>query len=138
MTQYLSEIKALVENLGATSAHIDRKDIILYIVNGIPPNYQSFKTAIQTKLTPISLNDSDSPLYSEQINLLIEQSKLLFQNDSNIAPTSHSTHNFPSVTRSRAQSQNNKGGSPFLSGRGSYLTQAYIICQICKKKNIQL
>lgn len=50
MTQYLLELKTPVDNINAAGSYVDTKDIILYILNGLPPTYQTFKTAIQTIL----------------------------------------------------------------------------------------
>ncbi|KAI0499146.1 hypothetical protein KFK09_020047 [Dendrobium nobile] len=46
--QYLSQIKNLVDNIAASGATIDPEDIVLYILNGLPSTYNSFKTAIRT------------------------------------------------------------------------------------------
>lgn len=68
MTRYLSKVQAHVDNLGAAGAPIDHEDINLYILNNLLSTYQSFKTAIRTKLTPISLDDRYSLLCSEEVN----------------------------------------------------------------------
>ncbi|KAI0498184.1 hypothetical protein KFK09_021425 [Dendrobium nobile] len=46
MSQYLMEIKSLVDRIAAAGSTIDQEDIILYILNGLPSSYQSFKTSI--------------------------------------------------------------------------------------------
>ncbi|KAI0512200.1 hypothetical protein KFK09_012838 [Dendrobium nobile] len=56
MTQYLTDIKSLVDQIAAAGAVVDTEDIILHILNGLPPTYQSFKTAIRTMLTTITLD----------------------------------------------------------------------------------
>lgn len=45
------------------------EDIILYTLNGLPPIYQAFKTAIRTNLQPLSLDDFYALLCSEELNL---------------------------------------------------------------------
>lgn len=52
MTQYLTHIKTLVDNIAAAGSHIDVEDIILYIINGLPSSYNSFKNAIRTTHLP--------------------------------------------------------------------------------------
>ncbi|KAL0926331.1 hypothetical protein M5K25_002549 [Dendrobium thyrsiflorum] len=75
MTQYLAHIKALVDNIAATGAHIDSEDIILYILTGLPSTYNPFKIAIRTTQQPISLDVLYFLLCSEEINLQIELQK---------------------------------------------------------------
>lgn len=59
-----------MDNIAAAGAKIDVEDIILYTLNGLPSQYQSFKIAIRTKLTLISLEDLyNSLLISEEINV---------------------------------------------------------------------
>lgn len=69
MTQYLTVIKMLVDNIAIVRAKFDIEDIILYTLFRLPPQYKSFKMAICTKLTPISLEDLYSLLISEEINV---------------------------------------------------------------------
>lgn len=68
-------IKSLVDNIVASGAKIDIEDIILYILNGLPSQYQSFKTAIRTKLNPIRLKDLYSLLISKEINVVADLAK---------------------------------------------------------------
>ncbi|KAI0496212.1 hypothetical protein KFK09_022521 [Dendrobium nobile] len=56
MAQYLNEVKLLVDQIEAAGYHVDFEDIILHILNGLPPAYQSFKTTIRTMTTPMSLD----------------------------------------------------------------------------------
>lgn len=53
MSQYLINIKTLVNNISAIGVNIDVEDIILCTLNGFPNQYNAFKIAIRTKLTPI-------------------------------------------------------------------------------------
>ncbi|KAI0520235.1 hypothetical protein KFK09_007706 [Dendrobium nobile] len=75
MTQYLSEIKALVDQIATAGSLVDTEDIILYILNGLPASYQSFKTAIRTMLVPISLDQLYPLLLSEEINLAADANR---------------------------------------------------------------
>ncbi|XP_020683028.1 uncharacterized protein LOC110100018, partial [Dendrobium catenatum] len=69
MQQYLDQIKTIVNNIAAAGSTVDTKDIVLYILNGMPTAYNSFKTAIRTSLQPIHLDDLYSLLSSEKIIL---------------------------------------------------------------------
>lgn len=64
-----------MDNIVAVGASIDVEDIILYTLNEIPSQYNAFKTAIRTKLTPVSLADLYSLLISEKINLATKCAK---------------------------------------------------------------
>ncbi|PKU85121.1 Retrovirus-related Pol polyprotein from transposon TNT 1-94 [Dendrobium catenatum] len=71
--QYLDQIKILVDNIAAAGSKVDTEDVILYILNGLPTEYNPFKTAIRTSLNPISLDTLYSLLCSEEINLQHER-----------------------------------------------------------------
>ncbi|KAL0916024.1 hypothetical protein M5K25_013503 [Dendrobium thyrsiflorum] len=76
ITQYLTEIKTMEDNIAVAGSTIDPEDVILYTLNGLPPTYQAFKTSIRTMLTPISLYNLYSLLISEQTNLASEASRV--------------------------------------------------------------
>ncbi|XP_028548267.1 uncharacterized protein LOC114578883 [Dendrobium catenatum] len=69
ISQYLTEIKSLVDQIASSGSTVDTEDVILYILNGLPATYQSFKTAIRTMLTPISLDQLYALLLSEEVNI---------------------------------------------------------------------
>lgn len=69
MTQYLTEIKSLVDNIASVEAKIDNEDIIFYTLNDLLSQYQSFKTAIRTQLNSISLEDLYPLLVIEEIKI---------------------------------------------------------------------
>ncbi|KAI0519437.1 hypothetical protein KFK09_006885 [Dendrobium nobile] len=46
MTQYLQQIKTIVDNISSARATLDQEDVILYTMNGIPPSYNALKTTI--------------------------------------------------------------------------------------------
>ncbi|KAI0516629.1 hypothetical protein KFK09_009306 [Dendrobium nobile] len=69
MAQYLTQIKALVDNITASGGHIDVEDIILHTLNGLPSIYNPFKSTIRTFQQSISLDTLYSLLCSEEINL---------------------------------------------------------------------
>ncbi|XP_020699218.1 uncharacterized protein LOC110111612 [Dendrobium catenatum] len=48
MTQYLTEIKKIVDQISSAGSSVDSEDVIIYILNGLPPEYQSFTTTIRT------------------------------------------------------------------------------------------
>ncbi|KAI0496279.1 hypothetical protein KFK09_022593 [Dendrobium nobile] len=68
MTDYLASSKSIVDNIRAAGGTLDNEDILHYILNGLPPSYQSFKTTIRSSLQPISLDDLYSLLRSEEVH----------------------------------------------------------------------
>ncbi|XP_020697788.1 uncharacterized protein LOC110110577 [Dendrobium catenatum] len=81
VTQYLTEIKTLVDQISASDSSVDNEDVILYILNGLPQSYQSFKTAIRTMLNPISLDQLYPLLLSEEINIAADTVRSAPPND---------------------------------------------------------
>ncbi|KAI0501131.1 hypothetical protein KFK09_016074 [Dendrobium nobile] len=77
VTQYLSEIKSLVDQIPAAGSAVDTEDIVLYILNGLPPSYQSFKTSIRTMLSPISLDNLYALLLSEEVNIASDAARTI-------------------------------------------------------------
>ncbi|KAI0522522.1 hypothetical protein KFK09_004901 [Dendrobium nobile] len=102
MNQYLAQIKTLVDNIAVAGSHSDSQDILMYILNRLPPAYNAFKTAIRTSQLPISLDVLYTLLCSEEINI---QSEL--QRETN--PSSNHI----------ALYANNRGRGNYI-GRGSY------------------
>lgn len=76
MNQYLFEIKTKVDLIAIAGFPISVKDIIFYMVNNLPPSYQSFKTSIRTNLQPLSLDDFYSLLCSEETIQIAKAEKI--------------------------------------------------------------
>ncbi|KAI0509831.1 hypothetical protein KFK09_010428 [Dendrobium nobile] len=124
MTQYLTEIKTLVDKIAAAGSVVDTEDIILYILNGLPPSYQSFKTAIRTMLTPIHLDQLYPLLLSEEVNLANDAAKTTGNSDPNTA-----------LFVSRGRGRRSRGRSSTNTARESRnSTSATLTCQICLKR----
>ncbi|KAI0522702.1 hypothetical protein KFK09_005087 [Dendrobium nobile] len=69
MQQYLNHVKSIVDNISASGSNVDEEDVILHILNGLPPTYSSFKAAIRTSPHPMNLDNIYSLLCSEEINV---------------------------------------------------------------------
>ncbi|XP_020687690.1 uncharacterized protein LOC110103360 [Dendrobium catenatum] len=79
MQQYLTQVKTIVDNIVASGSQIDPEDIILYILNGLPASYNSFKTSIRTSPLLADLDSLYSLLCSEEIHVNQDPSKKLIQ-----------------------------------------------------------
>ncbi|KAI0497520.1 hypothetical protein KFK09_020751 [Dendrobium nobile] len=75
MIQYLKEVKSIVDQIAAVGSTVDNEDIILYILNGLPMSYQSFKTYIRTMQTPLNLDQLYPLLISEEIHLAADNAR---------------------------------------------------------------
>ncbi|XP_028549772.1 uncharacterized protein LOC114579441 [Dendrobium catenatum] len=51
MSQYLTEIKKIVDQIASAGSTVDSEDVIIYILNGLPPSYQPFTASIRTMQT---------------------------------------------------------------------------------------
>ncbi|XP_020679262.1 uncharacterized protein LOC110097312 [Dendrobium catenatum] len=69
MQQYLAQVKNIIDNIAASGTKIDPKEIIFYILNGLPATYNSFKTYIRSSSLPADLDASYSLLCSEEIHI---------------------------------------------------------------------
>ncbi|XP_020704789.1 uncharacterized protein LOC110115768 [Dendrobium catenatum] len=51
--EYLTDIKKIVDQFTSVGSTLDTEDIIIYILNGLPPPYQLFKTSIRHLQSPL-------------------------------------------------------------------------------------
>ncbi|PKU79631.1 Retrovirus-related Pol polyprotein from transposon TNT 1-94 [Dendrobium catenatum] len=77
MPQYLIAVKSIVDAITATGSPLDPEEVIFYTLNGLPVQYQYFKTAIRTNLQPLSLDDLYTLLCSEELNIAQETTSAL-------------------------------------------------------------
>ncbi|PKU82366.1 Retrovirus-related Pol polyprotein from transposon TNT 1-94 [Dendrobium catenatum] len=136
--QYLDQIKILVDNIAAAGSKIDAEDVTLYILNGLPTEYNPFKTAIRTSLSPISLDTLYSLLCSEEINLQHERCQE-GKAQSDAAAFLSTRNNQGRSTRYRGRNFNSRnlpttGNLPKADTQNSSRnTSNRPICQICGK-----
>ncbi|PKU73085.1 hypothetical protein MA16_Dca016152 [Dendrobium catenatum] len=121
MSEYLNEVKTLVDKIAATRANINKEDIILYSLNGLPPAYQSFKSTIRTMVQPISLDDLYAFLIIEEINLNAEAARQYNPSYQNTALCSN-----------RGRGRRGRGRFSYQNVQSN--NQQPQQCQICNKK----
>ncbi|KAI0495828.1 hypothetical protein KFK09_022131 [Dendrobium nobile] len=85
MSQYLTEVKKIVDQISSAISSVDSEDVMIYILNGLPPAYQSFTTTIRTMQNALSLDTLYALLISEEIHLKAAASKFPTVPDSNAA-----------------------------------------------------
>ncbi|KAJ8622015.1 hypothetical protein MRB53_030544 [Persea americana] len=71
--EYVKKIKHIVDSLAAVCSPVDDEDIIIYTLNGLPPEYGPFRTSIRTRSAPILLEELHVLLQCEELNLDITQ-----------------------------------------------------------------
>lgn len=73
ISAYLQQIKQLTDTLAAVSSWLDDEDIILYTINGLPPEFDAFSTTIRLHPTQISLNELHDLLTIEDQHISLKQ-----------------------------------------------------------------
>ncbi|KAI0519492.1 hypothetical protein KFK09_006940 [Dendrobium nobile] len=124
MTQYLTEIKKIVDQISSAGSTVDPEDVMIYILNGLPPAYQSFTTTVRTMQNSISLDNLYTLLISEEIHLKVAALKFPAMPDNKSALYAF---------RGRGRRGNVRSANDNAPVNKSTQTSA-IICQICKKK----
>ena len=69
MENYLSKINALVSQLALVSSFIDDEDLVLLTLNGLPNEYDAFKTTIRARAESISMEELTALLLSESVHI---------------------------------------------------------------------
>ncbi|XP_020675574.1 uncharacterized protein LOC110094647 [Dendrobium catenatum] len=69
MSQYLIEIKKIVDQIASAGSTVDSEDVMIYILNWLPPSYQPFTASISTMQTSLTLDNLYVLLISEEIHL---------------------------------------------------------------------
>ena len=89
---YMQKIKTLRDKLTAVSVNIDDEDMLLYTLNGLPPDYNAFRTAIRTKSESISFEELHAFLRSEEQTLEATHSATVVDSQFSAMATSTNSH----------------------------------------------
>ena len=76
MENYLSKIKDLVSQLALVSSFIDDEDLVLLTLNGLPDEYDAFKTTIRARSESIRMEELTALLLSEAVHMDSKLQKL--------------------------------------------------------------
>lgn len=67
--EYLQKMKNIRDKLTVANSYVDDEDMLLYVLNGLPPEFNSLRTSIGLRSEPISLEELHAILKSvEQMN----------------------------------------------------------------------
>ncbi|CAL5322875.1 unnamed protein product [Camellia sinensis] len=155
MELYLSHIKELVDQLHLASASVDDEDIVLITLNGLPREYDAFKTTIRARSEGITMDELSSLLCSEALHIeekpksSSELSLAYAAMKDNVSSSSkgfstyhHGRSNYRGDSRGHYRG-NRSGGRYSSSSRGRYQSKNHnhirspfgSVCQICGKPN---
>lgn len=67
---YLIRIKEIVDKLATVAVKIDDEDVLLYTLNGLPVEYNSFRTSIRTRRESVSLDELHALLCSLKVEAI--------------------------------------------------------------------
>lgn len=160
MDVYLQEIRDLVDQLALACSPICDEDLILLVLNGLPEEYNAFKTAIRAKSEILTMDELCALLCSEAIHVEHYHKSgsssdltvaFTATHGSNILPQGSSVSGSPQGSSGSAFTKNfsfqNRGGRSSHyqyrggrynnnRGRRTGRPQSYgLICQICGKGN---
>ncbi|KAM2672155.1 hypothetical protein EV1_007888 [Malus domestica] len=69
LTDYLNSIKEISDKLAAAGEPISEKDLVAYILSGLPDEYESFIDSIETRSEDVNANELHGLLLSKEISL---------------------------------------------------------------------
>lgn len=69
MEDYLLQIKIISDQLALVSSPVEEEDLILIVLNGLPVEYNSLKTAIRARPESITMSDLSSLLCLEALHV---------------------------------------------------------------------
>ncbi|XP_020582352.1 uncharacterized protein LOC110025978 [Phalaenopsis equestris] len=134
IAEYLMVIRSLVDHIAVASSQLDAEEVILYILNGMPPSYNAFKIVFHTSLQLIALDNLYSFLCSEEVNINNDISMHQPQTESPIALAASRGCQFTrSKGRGRMTQSNQRGGHGGEASGGRTTPKSNITCQICHK-----
>lgn len=140
--EYVQKIKTISDSLAAVSCPVDEEDLIIHTLNGLPPEYGAFKTAIRTRSSPISIEELHVLLLREEMNL--DGSQQGIPDFSTTAPlTSKDTVKLGNFNNNRGRGNCARGQGRFNSNRGrgnsysqrsnSHSQNSRSCCHICNR-----
>lgn len=162
MDEFLRQIQEIAEQLSLASAPIDDEDLVLITLNGLPDEFDAFKTTIRARSDSIMMQELCSLLCSEAIHVEAKAKKSVssdlhvafasVKGDSQSPPFARGYSSNSSNFRGRSSFRGNFRGRGFQAQhngfcgpyRGRYGARSYssqtssfgsgiVTCQICHK-----
>ncbi|XP_028095425.1 putative protein TPRXL [Camellia sinensis] len=156
MEAYLQQFKDISDQIALVTTPIDDEDLILLVLNGLPDEYNSFKTAIRARSGAVTMEEVSSLLCSEAIHI----EKINLHSSPNVAfsavqgtssapqtlsspyPSTQGLQHFQSGPN-RSNFSTYRGNHSNSRGRGRFTNFSHyrghrgsgLVCQICGKNN---
>lgn len=70
MEEYLKEVKMITDSLAVSNAVVQDEDVVLFILNILSSEYSALSSYVRARPTPISVQDLNDLLTSEEIHVL--------------------------------------------------------------------
>jgi Reverse transcriptase (RNA-dependent DNA polymerase)/gag-polypeptide of LTR copia-type/GAG-pre-integrase domain len=146
-SQYLQQMQNLVDRLRSIGVEVSDQEFLLYIVQGLGSDFESFVTAISVRNPPPSITEFSSLLLIQEARILttlrstsstaVHLTTATGNFEPNPSDTSVNYANFKSQTGNYKGKQNQGRGRGGYRGRGrgrpGNYTQESVICQICSR-----
>jgi len=132
ITEYLTNVKAIADELAIINSPLDDIDLVIHTFNGLGTEYREITTAIRARENPISFENLHDLLTNFETNLKRDEISGDNASLSSIATANAAFKGKPSqLKRNNTHSASfpNNGGSP-SSGQS-----CRVICQYCDKPN---
>ncbi|OMO62750.1 hypothetical protein CCACVL1_22657 [Corchorus capsularis] len=129
VAEYFQKMKQIIDELHLTGTVIEEDDQVLYILNGLGPEFREISTAIRARETPISLEELHDKLVSFESLLRQEADSYNVQISTANLARRGPNRNFQQSNRRFNKPSN--GGNYQRGSVSSYPNK--ITCQICDK-----
>ncbi|KAK6156491.1 hypothetical protein DH2020_010739 [Rehmannia glutinosa] len=141
--EYLDEVKSITDSLASVTKPMDEDDLVLYILKGLPIEFDTLRASIRVRPDAISVTELTNLLIVEELH--IQSTKQLKIEDSpsdvhSVLYTTQQSRGNVSSNQFRRQQFRGKGRGRFDGGRGRFDGRGrgsgdtpVVTCQICGK-----
>ncbi|KAL5727823.1 hypothetical protein ACHQM5_000970 [Ranunculus cassubicifolius] len=115
ITEYLNSVKEISDLLAASGSIVNDGDLLVYILNGLPAEYDSFSTSIRVRSEDVTIDELHALLINEEL-VILSRNKQLLQHETSataFSARSQQSNNYSQPYNTSSQSRNN-----FHSTRG--------------------
>jgi hypothetical protein len=140
ITDYYQKARILAQTLATIDKPLKDSELVLYVLNGLPMEFDSLVTSVTTRTDPISMNDLYGHLLTYEQRIATHHSSPdLSLSSVNVAQRNSAPPTF-STGRGRGYSPNYRGrgrgrgrGPPSSGTFNQYNRDSRPLCQICSK-----
>uniref|UniRef100_A0A5B7BD59 Retrotransposon Copia-like N-terminal domain-containing protein n=1 Tax=Davidia involucrata TaxID=16924 RepID=A0A5B7BD59_DAVIN len=118
--QYIQKVKAARDSLAEVSVHIDDEDLLIYTLNGLPSEFNAFRTAIRTRAQPLTLEEMHVLLRAEEqsVEAVFKQNQNQYTPSAMVASSHRAPfYNNRGNNRGRGRGRSNMRGGRFSNSQ---------------------